>query len=96
VGAGAGINLWEYEEVGDFIDFSDLELPIFYGRFKDSGATLELHVMGGIELPLSPNFNLLLEGRYSWSEDTLGNDFAGFGDIDLGGASISVGGAFRF
>jgi hypothetical protein len=96
VGAGAGVNLWAYEEIGDFIDFSVPELPIFPGRFEDSGAAFETHVLAGVELPLSPSFNLLLEGRYSWSEDTLGEDFSGFGDIDLGGVWINVGGSFRF
>jgi len=96
LGAGAGVNLWSYEEIGDFIDFSLPELPIFPGRFRDSGAAFETHLLAGVELPLSPNFNLVLEGRYSWSEATLGDDFAGFGDIDMGGLWISVGGSFRF
>jgi hypothetical protein len=38
----------------------------------------------------------MFEGRYSWSDDNLSRDFAGFGDIELGGASVFVGGAFRF
>ena len=70
--------------------------PIFPGRFKDSGAAFETHLLAGVELPLSPNFNLVLEGRYSWSETTMGDDFAGFGDIDMGGLWINVGGSFRF
>jgi hypothetical protein len=96
LGAGAGVNLWQYEEIGDFIDFSDIELPVFPGRFKDSGAAFETHLLAGVELPLSPRFNLLLEGRYSWSDDTLGEDFAGFGDIEMGGLWINVGGSWRF
>jgi hypothetical protein len=96
VGAGAGVNFWSYKEIGDFIDFSLPELPIFRGRFEDSGAAFETHLLAGVELPLSPSFNLLFEGRYSWSKATLGEDFAGFGDIDMSGLWINVGGSFRF
>lgn len=96
VGAGLGVNFWSYEEYGDFIDFSDPALPIESWWFKDRGTAFETHVLAGVEMPLSPAFNLLLEGRYSWSDDTLGADFAGFGDIELSGLQISVGGSFRF
>jgi hypothetical protein len=96
IGAGLGINLWSYEEYGDFINFEDPELPIEYWWFEDSGTAFETHVLAGIELPLSPTFNVVLEGRYSWSDDDLDEDFAGFGEIDLSGVLISVGGSFRF
>ena len=96
IGGGGGLNFWEYEEVGDFIDFMVEPPEVFFGRFKDSGTAWEAHVLAGVELPLSPGFNFLVEGRYSWSEDTLGGSLAGLGDIDLGGHSLSVGGSFRF
>lgn len=96
IGGGGGLNFWEYEEVGDFIDFTMEPNEIFYSRYKDSGTAWELHALAGFELPLSPGFNLLFEGRYSWCEDTLGGNLAGLGDIDLGGASLSIGGSFRF
>jgi len=96
IGAGAGVNLWEYEEVGDFVDFDDPALPIFFDEFTDSGAALTTYVLGGIEFPVSPRFNLTFEGRYSWSDDELGDEFAGLGEIELGGTSFFVGGAFRF
>lgn len=96
IGGGGGLNFWEYEEVGDFIDFQVEPAEVFYGRFKDSGTTWEAHALAGFELPLSPGFNFLVEGRYSWCEDTLGGSLAGLGDIDLGGASVSMGASFRF
>jgi len=96
IGGGGGLNFWEYEEVGDFIDFGVEPNEIFFDRFKDSGTTWEAHALAGIELPLSPGFNFLVEGRYSWCKDTLGGSLAGLGDIDLGGASISMGASFRF
>jgi hypothetical protein len=96
LGGGAGVNFWQYEEIGDFIDFSLPELPVFPGYFEDSGAAFETHILAGVELPLSPTFNLLLEGRYSWSEETLSDDFEGLGELNMDGLWISVGGSWRF
>jgi hypothetical protein len=96
VGGGGGLNVWSYEEAGEFIDFSTFDLEIFPARFRDNGTTWEAHALAGIELPLNPGFNLLLEGRYSWSRATLGGDLAGLGEIELGGAAVFLGGSFRF
>jgi len=96
VGAGVGINFWEYEEIGDFIDFSVDPNEIFFDRFREDGEALQVHVMAGVELPLSPGFNLLIEGRRSWADDNMSGDFAGLGDIELGGSSGFIGGSFRW
>lgn len=96
LGVGAGVNFWDYEETGEFIDFSSPDLEIFPGQFADEGVAWEVHAVGGLEIPLNGGFNLLLEGRYSWCEAELGGDLAGLGDLQLGGASILVGGSFRF
>ena len=96
VGVGAGLNFWEYEEIGDFIDFTVDPNEIFFDRFIEDGEALQVHVLAGLEIPLSPGFNLLLEGRYSWADDNLSGDFAGLGDIELGGTSAFIGGSFRW
>jgi hypothetical protein len=96
LGLGGGLNFWDYEEVGDFLDFSFDPPEPFFGRFVDSGTALELHGLAGVELPVGPHFGVLFEARHSWSDDELGDDFAGFGDIDLSGWSAFVGGSFRF
>lgn len=94
LGGGLGVNFFEYEEVGDFVDF-DLEEVIF-DRFLDTGAAFSAHALAGIELPVSPGLGLLIEGRYTWSEEDLGSDFAGLGKLDLGGTSVSVGLSYSF
>ncbi len=94
VGGGAGLVFWEYEEIGDFVDFSDD--TIFFDRFTDDGASFEVHGLAGVELPIGPAWNLLFEGRYSWVDETLGRDFSGLGEIDLGGMSAYVGASLRF
>ena len=96
VGAGAGVNFWNYEEFGDFIEFDLPGQPISFGVFEDRGAAFETHVLAGFEFPISPRVNFLGEGRYSWSDDKLQEDFAGFGKIELGGASVNVGVSIRF
>lgn len=93
---GGGLNLWKYEESGEFIDFSSTDLAIFPSHFVDSGVTWEAHAAGGLEVPMNRGFSLLFEGRYSWSEAELEGDFAGLGNLQLGGASVYVGGSFRF
>jgi hypothetical protein len=69
---------------------------VVFDSFKDSGAAFSAHALAGIELPVSHNMGLLIEGRYTWSEENLGSDFAGLGDLDLGGTSISVGLSYSF
>jgi hypothetical protein len=98
LGAGIGFNYWEYEEVGDFLVFDDPDNPSgpFINRFIESGLAFEAHALAGVELPVHPGFSFLVEGRYSWSEDTPGGDFEGLGDLDLGGVSAYLGIAFRF
>jgi hypothetical protein len=96
LGAGVGVNIWDYEEAGDFVDAGDPTLPIYYGVFKESGEALEARVLAGLEIPLSPGFNLLFEGRYSWAEGDLNRDLVDLETIDLGGAWGFVGASFRF
>jgi hypothetical protein len=96
LGLGIGMNFWEYEETGDFLDFT-YEPPVpFLASFHDDGVAFEWHALAGVEIPLSPFGSLLFEGRYSWCKATLSQDFSGLGDIDLGGGSIYGGFGFRF
>jgi opacity protein-like surface antigen len=95
LGAGIGMVYWQYEEVGDFVA---TDLSIVYTRLVDSGTAFETHVLAGIEFPVSPSWNITLEGRYSWADTSVGGAFATVnpGQLDLGGASVFVGGALRF
>jgi opacity protein-like surface antigen len=95
LGAGIGMVYWQYEEEGDFVA---TDLSIVYDRLTDSGTAFETHVLAGIEFPVSPSWNITLEGRYSWASADMGGAFATInpGQLDLGGASVFVGGALRF
>jgi hypothetical protein len=96
LGGGAGINFWSYEEVGDFLDFGFDPPVIFYDRFRDDGSALTVHVLAGVELPVSPRFNVVLEGRHSWSNADLGGSLSGLGTLELGGTSGFFGLSWRF
>lgn len=98
VGGGVGLNFWDYEEEGDFLDFGFDPPEIFYDRFVDDGVAFEIHALAGVEIPLGRTTNLLFEGRYSVSNDDLAGDFAGLvnNDIDLGGTAIYGGLSLRF
>ena len=97
-GLGVGWVFWEYEERGDFLDFSFDPPEIFGAQFKDDGIALEAHGLAGVEIPMSPSTYLMFESRYSFAEDKLGGDFSDLPerDIDLGGLSVYGGFSFRF
>ncbi len=93
-GGGLGLYLWEYRESGEFIDFSDM--TVFVDSFASDGAAVGVHIMGGVEIPFDPFWSVLMEAKYTMVEDELDDDFTGFGDIDLGGWSFTMGTSFRF
>jgi len=97
-GVGAGLVFWDYEERGDFLDFT-FDPPVIFGdHFSDDGVALEVHGLAGVEIPVGPRTNLLFEGRYSFAEDDLGGDFSDLPerDIHLGGGAVYGGLSFRF
>ena len=96
VGGGIGTVFWEYEEVGDFLDFTEDPPEIFPARFQDDGNAFEIHALAGVELPFGRASSFLLEARYSKADDDLDDDFAGLGEIELGGTAVYGGLSFRF
>jgi hypothetical protein len=95
LGAGIGLDYWQYEEVGDFVATDG---SIVFDRFQTSGLEFEKHVMLGIEFPVSPAWYISLEARQSWAKATPGGAFTTInpGTLDLGGTSVFVGGSIRF
>lgn len=96
VGAGVGVLWWRLTDTGDFIDFGDPELPVFSAWYGADGTAFEAFGLAGLEVPLTPVWSLLIEGRYRWAEDTLGDDFADFGNLDLSGWELSGGFGVNF
>jgi len=52
--------------------------------------------VAGIDIPVGPRWSLFVEGRYRWAADDLGQDYAGFGELDLSGWEASGGFGFSF
>lgn len=96
VGAGAGFYSYRLEESGDFIEFGTFESPIFRGTFEAEGDTFGWYYLAGLEVPVTRNFAILGEARWQRAEDELGDDFTGFGDLDLSGRSYSLGLSWSF
>ena len=96
LGAGVGVNFWTYEEVGDFIDFSDPLNEIIFGEFVERGEAFVKYGAAGLELPLAEGFNLGFEARYFRSDDEFKDDFGGLGELDMSGVAASVSVNWRF
>ncbi len=97
LGASVGVNFWEYDEVGDFVDDTNPADPVvFSDHFGENGEAFQYGVLCGVELPIQPNFHALFEGRYNWADDSLDADLAFLDSIELGGAAVYAGMSFRF
>jgi hypothetical protein len=96
LGAGTGLIGWRLREAGDFIDFASAELPIVPAGYQAEGTTYEFFALAGLDFNLGPGWSFFIEGRWRNADDTLGDDFAGFGKLDLSGFEYSGGFAFKF
>jgi opacity protein-like surface antigen len=94
VGAGAGYGKYDFRQNGDFADFVDHH--IFTDSFRSDGWAPTFHVLGGTDIRVARHLLLSLEGKYSWSQADLGQDFIDFEPIDLGGFRFGAGIHFAF
>jgi hypothetical protein len=95
-GLGGGFVHWKLEEAGYFIDFSSPGLEIFSAGYRASGWTWEALALAGVEVPVGFRWSFFGEGRYRSSDDELGDDFSGFGTLDLSGWEVTAGFAWNF
>jgi hypothetical protein len=101
IGGGVDLFYWKYQEWGDFIDFWDPEMPVYYDEFYSDGVTFGFHALGGVRLYLNRDFALVVDGRYQWAEADMGGDFGAnepglTNRIDLSGATVTFGLHMRF
>jgi opacity protein-like surface antigen len=92
---GGDLVFYKYEEFGDFIDFDSPNQTIIADSFVSEGMAPGFHVAGGVRFGLTHDFSLTGEVRYLWAKDDMGDDFRG-NEIDLSGASVTVGLNVRF
>jgi len=95
VGGGIGVLHYSFSQSGRFVNSTSL--IIFDATLKSDGFTNTEHIVGGIDINLSPRIFVNAEGRYSWaSADLSQDDFPGFHPIDLAGVRLLGGIYFRF
>jgi opacity protein-like surface antigen len=93
LGGGIGATYYKLKQKGDFVDFVDL--TIFEAKLESDGWAFAQHAFAGLDLKLTRNFGLVLEGRYYWADADLSGNFVGFGKIDLDGARVMAGFSWR-
>lgn len=95
-GGGVGLNVYRYEEFGDFVNFDHPDWPVVEDAFRDDGVAPLATAVAGVEIPMGDILGLVFEGRYRWSKVDPGDDFRGLGSLDLSGPSAYVGLSLRF
>lgn len=94
VGGGVGIYPFNYQELGEFIDFTDMS--IYDGDFLAEGVAFGFHVAGGVVFPIGLDWDAFAEFRYAIVKGDMGEEFLGFNEMDLGGTSLIFGASYRF
>ena len=94
VGGGAGFTHYDLQQYGDFVDFADLD--IFPDSFSSDGWSPSAHVFAGSDFQVFKRLYLSFEGRFTWVNADLDQDFIGFEPIDLGGFRLAAGINFVF
>jgi hypothetical protein len=94
VGGGIGFVSYDFEQVGDFVDYETLD--IYYDRITSGGESFLARAQAGFNVSLGNQFVLTFEGRYNWSDTPMEGGFVGFDNIDLDGLQAIGGLAIRF
>lgn len=97
VGGGVNFYRWQYQEVGEFIDFSDRSFPIFDDTFTDNGTALGATILGGVRVPLGRTMNVGGEVRWQGGSADLAPELNFAGDkLDLSGVTLAATFHLRF
>jgi opacity protein-like surface antigen len=89
VGGGIGPTWYELKQKGEFRDFKTGK-P-FEDDFVSDAWTFAQHAFLGVDIKLTRNLGLILEGRYYWAEADVQGDYVDFDPIDLDGARVMLG-----
>ena len=99
IGAGAGLYYFDYEEQGEFINFTSFE--ILTGTSGDTGLVPGFHLAAGAEYMFSegidPGEGWFVFGQFRrhWASTQLAGDF-NREKLDLGGNELAFGVSLRF
>ena len=86
IAAGLGVLFYRYNEIGDFVDFSNHD--IYYDEYAERQGLFTYFVGGGFDFNLArtregTRVGLFAEFRYAGSSSTHEDGFEGFGDFVL-------------
>lgn len=95
LGAGVGLVFWDYETRVQVYSPSHGHYHNFHRDTSDGAAPAAMALLG-VEIPLRGPAALVVEARYLWADDDVDDDFFGVDELDLSGASLLIGGSFRF
>jgi opacity protein-like surface antigen len=93
---GADAIFYQYEEFGDFIDFFSDNLDISSDHFESDGIAFGGHAAAGLRIPLGHDFAITAEGRYQFAQKKHMDDDFNLNQLDLNGASATIGIRLRF
>lgn len=94
VGAGAGVVYYEFEQVGDWVDFQTLD--VVFDELRTEGTGPAAYLAAGANLSLGTHVLLTGEARYTLANGPVEGSYAGFDRIDLAGLQLAAGLGFRF
>ena len=94
IGGGGGVLYYDLNQSGRFVNKTNMN--IFQETLKSNGWTPTIHIVGGMDINLTPRIFLNGEFRYSRASADLSKHFTGFDPIDLSGVRILGGVYFRF
>jgi hypothetical protein len=100
-GAGGGVTRYEFRQTGDFVDFATANpaagtFRIFTDAFRSDGWAPSAHAFGGADILIFKRLYFNVEGRYTWVNAELDQDFIDFQPMDLGGFRFGAGINFVF
>lgn len=93
VGAGAGALWYRFRQEGDFVDFQTSE--VFGDVLESTGWAPVAQLLAGADVSLTPRLGLTGEARYLWGQAEPNRAFRDFDEMDLSGASLSLGLTYR-
>ena len=94
VGAGGGALRYDLQQYGDFVDFRTLR--VFPSTLTSAGWAPMVQAFAGVDVLVLKRVYVTLDGRYQWSNATLGNNWVDFDPIDLAGFKLAAGASFVF
>ncbi len=91
VGAGITFVSWEWTQTGEFIDFSDPTLPIYYGDYFKRDSSAGFFINGGLVIKIDRSIGFRIMGFYTSVHGNLEPTYLGFEPIDLSGFTVLAG-----